>query len=157
MQGSDIDSAPVRSAWCGASVTVSRTTSVLIAHSAFHVYAPSTHYFSCLRSPRARPRPSCVGLLVCAAHIKSGKTNGSFLFLRFYARTLEQSERQMLPPPHPTAIAVPLADLWKYQKGKRMGGWERGGHQSRPPSLRSDIWDSAGFTGTDDDFAASTD
>lgn len=62
-----------------------------------------------------------------------------------------------LQPPHPTATAVPLADLWKYQKGKRMGGWGCGGHQSRPPSLRSDIWDSAGFSGTDDDFAASTD
>lgn len=137
MRGSDIDSVPVCSDWFGANVTASRSTSVLIAHSSFHVYAPSTHYFSCSHSPRARLRPSCVGLLVCTAHIKSGKTNGSFLFPRFYARTLEQSERQMLPPPHP--LHMPCLSLI-YENIKRGNEWvdgSAGGTRADPlPEVR---------------------
>lgn len=136
MRGSDIDSVPVCSDWFGASATASRTTSVLIAHSAFHVYAPSTHYFSCLRSPRARPRPSCVGLLVCTVHIKSGKTNGSFLFLRFYAHTLEQSERQMLPyQPPQTSHHHCRAARWfmKISKGETNGWMEVQGAPEHTP------------------------
>lgn len=34
-------------------------------------------------------------------------------------------------PPHPTA--VPLADLWKYQKGKQMGWWGCGGAPEQTP------------------------
>lgn len=93
-----------------------------------------------ITSPARAPRGpglarAAWGLLVCTAHIKSGKTNGSFLFLRFYARTLEQSERQMLPPPPHIPPPLPCLSLI-YENIKRGNEWvdgSAGGTRADPP------------------------